>query len=256
MANFSKWVDTPGRRRYGRLRGAVTYQDWADDAGNYNSGKVGVGPLVGTNRSISAMALSSWRGYPVTKEEMMALTLEEAKAIMKAKFWDKIRGDEIKSQLIAEFIGDLKSSTGNIKIAQKAINNLGAGLTVDGSMGNMTLEALNNAITTKGEKAVYNELRKESLVFFAAMSNRKYGEAQVKHLDKDYPLYDQLADDRKNDMSGSGKKKWLIWLAVLVVVAILLGFVVYRYRSRVTAWFGGSAVVVAMLVFIPFIPPF
>lgn len=255
MANFSKWVDTPGRRRYGRLRGAVTYQDWADDAGNYNSGVIGVGPLVGTNRSISAIALSSWRGYPVTKEEMMALTLEEAKAIMKAKFWDKIRGDEIKSQLIAEFIGDLKSSTGNIKIAQKALNNLGAGLTVDGSMGNMTLEALNNAITQKGEKAVYNELRKESLAFFAQMSNRKYGEAQVKHLDKDYPPYDQLAADRKNDMGG-GKKKWLIWLVVLVVV-LVLGWFVYRYRSRVAAWFGGGSVaVVAVLILIPFVPPF
>lgn len=234
MANFDKWVDTPGRRRYGRLRGpGPTYQDWPDDAGNYNSGKVGVGELIGTNRSISAPALSSWRGYPVTKQEMMDLSLAEAKEIMKAKFWDKVKGDEINSQLIAEFVGDLKSSTGNIKIIQKALNNLGASLMVDGAMGEQSLKALNDALKRKGEKAVYDAIRAECLVFFAAMSNRKYGEAQVKHLDKDYPVYDLLPDDRK----GASKKKWWIWAVIIVLLLSVAGFVAYKYRSQINSWF-------------------
>ena len=211
MAKFTKWADRPGSRRYNRLRGTtsypVTYQDWANDAGNYNSGIIGDGPIIGTNRSISAPALSAWRGHPVTKEEMMALGLEEAREIMKVQFWDKMLGDKIQSQLIAEFTGDMKSSTGNIRILQNALNNLGAKLSTDGSMGTGTLTALNDTLQRKGEKAVYEQMRIEAIKFFNKLSNRKFGEAQVKHLNEDYPEYEQLAADRKEGTKSNSKKK-------------------------------------------------
>ena len=240
MAVFTKWVDDPTKRRYRRLHGPPTYQDWVDDAGNYNSGKAGVGPLIGTNRSIAAFTLSAWRGYPVTKEEMMALSLEEAKAIYKAKFWDKIQGDKMDSQTVAELTGDLRSHTGNSMILQRALNNLGANLKVDGGVGNATITALNDLLKRKGEKAVYEQMRAEAIKFYTELKNRttgnvernrKTGEAGIKHLNEDYPPYDQLAANRKDESGNSNKKRLWLFILIMVLLVLIAGYI-YIYRNR------------------------
>jgi len=70
------------------------------------------------------------------------LTLNEAKEIYKKVYWDKIKGDEIKSQKIAELIFDTAVNMGTsfaIKTAQKVLN-----VKQDGIVGPITLNTLNN----------------------------------------------------------------------------------------------------------------
>ncbi|MFT8945986.1 MAG: glycosyl hydrolase 108 family protein [Acetobacter aceti] len=71
------------------------YQDDPEDSGNYASGKIGAGPLVGTNFGISAPILSSWLGRPATREDMLGLSQDAAKAIFRAIFWDACRADTL-----------------------------------------------------------------------------------------------------------------------------------------------------------------
>lgn len=255
MAKFTEWVDMPGKRRYNRLRGTPSYQDWAHDPGNYNSGVVGDGELIGTNRSISAPVLSAWRGYPVTRQQMLDLGIDEARQIYKAKYWDKIQGDKINSQVIAEMTADFRSHTGNSKILQRALNNLGAGLVVDGGVGTATLTALNDLLKRKGEQAVYDQMRIEAIRFYDSLSYRFAGEAGVRHLNQDYPPYEQLSADRKGDTGGG--RRWWIWLAVVMVVLAVGAWLAYRYRRKLSAWWSGgaAAAVVAALIIVPIIPP-
>jgi lysozyme family protein len=82
----------------------------------------------------------SKKAYPGI--DIKSLTLEDAKAIYKKFYWDKIKADEIKSQKIAELIFDTAVNMGvrrAVKIAQTCL-----GVKVDGIVGNETLNALNN----------------------------------------------------------------------------------------------------------------
>src|SRR5690606_37652502 len=54
------------------------------DRGNWTSGKIGVGELKGTKYGISAMS------YP--QLDIKNLTLDQAKAIYKRDYWDKVAG--------------------------------------------------------------------------------------------------------------------------------------------------------------------
>ena len=82
----------------------------------------------------------SKKAYPGI--DIKSLTLEDAKAIYKKFYWDKIKGNEINNQRIAEIIFDTAVNMGvrrAVKIAQSCL-----GVKVDGIVGNETIEALNN----------------------------------------------------------------------------------------------------------------
>lgn len=67
------------------------FQAIRNDRGNWTSGKVGVGELKGTKYGITAMT------YPSV--DIKNLTLDEARAIYKRDFWDKINGDALEPAL-------------------------------------------------------------------------------------------------------------------------------------------------------------
>jgi len=48
-----------------------------------------------TNRGITLETLSRWRGRPVSKAEVKALSLEEAGAIYRANYWNVVKGDDL-----------------------------------------------------------------------------------------------------------------------------------------------------------------
>lgn len=73
-------------------------QDPADSA-NYVNGK-----LIGTNRGISALAFYDFYKRVPTVQDMRKLTEAQARQIYKAKYWDKIQGDALKNQSVAELI--------------------------------------------------------------------------------------------------------------------------------------------------------
>jgi hypothetical protein len=238
MANAQKWLKN-GVRRPKRIRGYLTnnglkwYKREATDAGDWSGGKIGAGYLLGTSRSISAPVFIKWRNYkqPTTQTEadfiqkqLYNISIDETEKIMKQKYWDAIGGDQLKSQLIAEMAADMRSSAGNngVKALQRA-----AGVTPDGNVGKLTIDAINAA----DEGKLYNKYREEMLKFYrGAKSSRNYDHEE--DLNEDYPPYDKLDPSRKNVADEKKKYSWLIGLLLAVILAILI----YNRKKIATLW--------------------
>jgi len=81
----------------------------------------------------------SKRAYPSV--DIKNLTTDEAKAIYKRDYWDKIKGDEIQSQKIAFELFDTAVNMG-VRTASKLAQII-LSVYPDGIIGSKTLEALN-----------------------------------------------------------------------------------------------------------------
>ena len=117
------------------------YTDNPNDSGNWTGGKIGVGQLIGTKYGISAPVLSSNLKRVATLFDMQSLSHEDAMAIRKKLYWDKVKGNEINNQNIANSIYDSAINMGvgtAIKLAQRA-----ASIDETGIMDQKTLKALN-----------------------------------------------------------------------------------------------------------------
>lgn len=75
------------------------FQNNANDTANYCGGN-----LIGTNLGISALGYAGFFGSCPSVEQIKALTKEQAKAIYKKNYWDKISGDLIKNQSVSELM--------------------------------------------------------------------------------------------------------------------------------------------------------
>ncbi|CAA0214448.1 glycosyl hydrolase 108 family protein [Tenacibaculum maritimum] len=120
------------------------YQNLKKDKGNYNSR----GERVGTNHGISARFYETIIGFPPSIEDMKAITKAESHLIFKNEFWDRIKGDQINSQKVAEIIADhaINAGVGAAgKVTQKTlIRSFGKKLRLDYSIGNNTVNAINS----------------------------------------------------------------------------------------------------------------
>ncbi len=90
-------------RSYARVRRwEGGYQENPNDPGNYDN----EGRLIGTNMGITPGTYKQATGYWPTKAEMKALTPDQAAAIFKLLFWDKIWGDKFKDAALADIVLD------------------------------------------------------------------------------------------------------------------------------------------------------
>jgi lysozyme family protein len=111
-----------------------------------------------TNMGIT---LNTWKryGHDIDKdgdidiEDLKKMQKEDSKEIIKAHFWDDWKADRIASQSVANLLVDwlVNSGLNGKKIPQRLF-----GVDDDGVIGPKTLIAVNNAITLKGAKAVYD----------------------------------------------------------------------------------------------------
>jgi lysozyme family protein len=118
------------------------YTNHPDDNGNWTGGKKGNGNLIGTNHGISAPLLKEYLGYIPAVGDMKQLTPEAAKKIYKKIFWDKIKGDFITSQEIANNLYDSAVNMGvtqAVLLAQRTLQ-----VAETGKMSIELLSALNN----------------------------------------------------------------------------------------------------------------
>jgi lysozyme family protein len=78
---------------------------------------------------------------------MKAITRDVAKKILKTKYWDVIRADEIKSQDIAEIIFGtyIGNPTQTNKAVQAALNELGHNVTIKWNYTNDVIDAINKS---------------------------------------------------------------------------------------------------------------
>jgi len=102
----------------------------------------------------------SKRSYP--NEDIAALTLDRAKEIYRADFWDRLSGDEL-PLAIALPLFDYAVNSG-IKQAVKSLQRA-IGANVDGVLGPQTLATL----ATRSHKATVIDLQAERLVFMASL---------------------------------------------------------------------------------------
>lgn len=129
---------TPAYQRAAIIEGG--YQRLTADRGNYNSNR----QLVGTNWGIAAPVYEQYLGHPPTTAEMRSMQKSVAVGIFKRKFWDRIKGDQITNQFVAEifFDGVVNHGVSNgTKLMQECL-----GVQQDGVLGPITLGKLNAAV--------------------------------------------------------------------------------------------------------------
>lgn len=122
-----------------------------------------------TNKGVT---LATWRvngrdingDGKIDEEDLKLITEEEAIAIMKKNYWDKLKADDIKSQSIANLIVDWGWGSGPVTAAKKIQRIVGA--EADGIVGPKTIAAINAQDPEALFKKIHNErkLHFESIV--------------------------------------------------------------------------------------------
>ncbi|MFW2373814.1 MAG: glycoside hydrolase family 108 protein [Gammaproteobacteria bacterium] len=110
-----------------------------------------VDPGGATNKGVTMGTFKNcamkYLGIEPSLENLKALTDEQAAKIYKPLYWDKVHGDDIESQELANIVFDFQVNAGAnaSKLLQRVLNELGASpsLDVDGIIGRGSLAALN-----------------------------------------------------------------------------------------------------------------
>jgi uncharacterized protein (TIGR02594 family) len=147
------------------MRAGVPGDDAGNDGGGSNFGRIQ--PIIdkwegayvdhpedpggATNMGITLRTLSEWRGRPVSKAEVRALSRQEAWQIMKARYYDIIRGDDLPLPVaVAVYNAAVLSGTGRAaRWLQTSLRQLGVNVAVDGAIGPQTLAAVANVDATQ-----------------------------------------------------------------------------------------------------------
>ncbi len=144
------------------------YQNYYDDNGNWTGCKVGVGQRVGTNYGITACTYKSFFGRTPSVADMKGLTKSQALAIYKKLYWDRVKGDQILNQPLADIIfdGQLQHSK-NVKLLQQAINFLfyEPALNIDNVFGPKTLKAV-NFFAAQNPAILYKQYKDERIKYY------------------------------------------------------------------------------------------
>lgn len=116
-----------------------------------------------TNLGITLDTLKNYRNKATDCNDVKDLTKKEAEAIYKKNYWDKIKGDQISSQSVAELLFDYAVHSG-ISRASKVIQEL-VGVEADGVIGPKTVEAINKQDT----KDLFERLKRNRKSYFDAI---------------------------------------------------------------------------------------
>lgn len=125
-------------------------------------GPTNKGVTMGTFQSCAKQYL----GIEPTLENLKALTDAQAGKIYKPLYWDKVRGDEIEPQELANIVFDFQVNAGAnaSKLLQRVLNDLGAKppLPVDGAIGPATMAAL----TSMDQTEVYRRYKQGRIDYY------------------------------------------------------------------------------------------
>lgn len=123
-----------------------------------------------TNKGVT---IATWRMYgydkngdgKIDEKDVKLISEEDAIMVMRKNFWDTWKGNEIKSQSIANLLVDWVWASGiwGIKIPQQLL-----GVKDDGIVGRKTIDALNH----KNVVAIFSQLKQRRKKFIMDISNR------------------------------------------------------------------------------------
>lgn len=172
------------------------YQNRPDDSGNYACGQ-----LIGTNMGVSAVALRDWWNRCPTQAEMQNLTQQDAFNFY-AWYFDRYNCFRIESQQLAELImnNTMGSPAGAARSEQRALNNLGYNVQVDGARGAQTIAALNRA-WRESPTAIYNEVRNEWVKYLYSIDKPQFITGWLNRLNRFFP---PMGSSSSNSVFGIG----------------------------------------------------
>lgn len=125
-----------------------------------------------TQSGVTIGTFRKYYGADKTCEDLKRISDEQWTHIFRAGYWNRIKGDEIQSQSIANLFLDMAWGSGTATAIKKVQACLG--LTVDGVVGEKTLAALNGDGSTQYHKAVFDKLwamRKKWFINIAKVGN-------------------------------------------------------------------------------------
>lgn len=94
-----------------------------------------------TMRGVTQKTWEEWIGRNVTKDELRAITEDDVAPLYKARFWDRVKADDLPSGVdYAVFDAAVNSGPGRAaRWLQECV-----GVTADGAIGPKTLQAVNS----------------------------------------------------------------------------------------------------------------
>jgi lysozyme family protein len=132
-------------------------------------GATNKGVTIGTFRGCAREYL----GIEPTLDNLKALSDAQAAKIYKPLYWDKVRGDEIALQELADIVFDFQVNAGAraAELLQRVLNELGAQppLEVDGDIGPRTMAALASA----DPRAVYRRYKQGHIRYYRDLVARR-----------------------------------------------------------------------------------
>jgi lysozyme family protein len=127
----------------------------------------------GVTMGVFKECAQEYLGIEPTLDNLKALTDAQAGKIYKPLYWDKVRGDEIALQELANIVFDFQVNAGGqaSKLLQRCLNELGAApaLEVDGEVGPGTMAALKKA----DAKAVYRKYKQGRIEYYQNLVARR-----------------------------------------------------------------------------------
>lgn len=108
---------------------------------------------------VTLATFQSFYGSRKKLADLLAMTQEQWCHIMKSGYWDKVLGDQIRNQSIAELVADwcVNAGVNGIKNMQKA-----CGLKADGIVGPKTLAVLNSP----NEEIIFNRIKEARILYY------------------------------------------------------------------------------------------
>jgi lysozyme family protein len=136
-----------------------------------------------TNMGITQATLAAWRGRAVTKEEVKALTEEEAKEIYRSRYFSAPKLETLAApiQPLAFDMSINHGPGGAIKLIQQTLKNMGYPCGVDGGIGPNTRGCLERAIADHGWEAVNNKIVDERVAFYRRIVARDESQRRFLH---------------------------------------------------------------------------
>jgi lysozyme family protein len=127
-----------------------------------------------TNKGITLKTFKAFAqpllGVSPTLTNLKALTNKQAGVIYKVEYWDKVQGDAIALQELANILCDFYVNAGvnATKLLQRVLNKMGSELPVTGKVGPQTMEALGS----KDQKQVYANYKQGRIDYYNGLVKR------------------------------------------------------------------------------------
>lgn len=196
------------------------FQAQKADTGNFFNGK-----LIGTKYGITPAAYHAFYKVEPTQDTIKNLTKSQASPIYKKNYWDKIRGDEIKNNSVADLMLNyvVNSGSGMITPIEKIANATAGKKIVSESLPLTSQEV--EAINKLNQKAFFDNLKKYRKDFYVNLVKKQPAkEVYLKG------WLNRLNSYKFEPESGGMSKKHLFLIGGALVV--IIGGIVYAVNSK------------------------